>query len=110
MATHRQRLFAVAGWLRPWKRSDSTASSMRPDFPHRTIRFCLKEAGLTLAEIDHVSVPRNPYARLATKILYALRMPSFARERAKVLVKFQGIPEALAQAFEVAWKNARQSR
>jgi carbamoyltransferase len=27
-------------------------------------------------------------------------MPSFARERAKVLVKFTGIPEALAQAFE----------
>jgi carbamoyltransferase len=27
-------------------------------------------------------------------------MPSFARERAKVLTKFKGIPEALAQAFD----------
>ena len=70
-------------------------------FPAQAIRYCLKEAGLTLAEIDHVAVPRNPYARLATKLFYALRMPSFARERAKVLVKFQGIPEALAQAFDV---------
>lgn len=69
-------------------------------FPTQAIRFCLKAAGLTLNEIDHVAVPRNPYARLATKIVYALRMPSFARERAKVLVKFQGIPEALAQAFD----------
>jgi len=69
-------------------------------FPSQAIGYCLKAAGLTLNEIDHVGVPRNPYARLATKILYALRMPSFARERAKVLVKFQSIPEALAQAFE----------
>ena len=76
-------------------------------FPAQAIRYCLKEAGLTLAEIDHVAVPRNPYARLATKILYALRMPSFARGRAKVLVKFQGIPEALAQAFDADPKSIR---
>jgi carbamoyltransferase len=76
-------------------------------FPAQAIRYCLKEAGLTLGEIDYVAVPRNPYARLATKILYALRMPSFARERAKVLVKFQGIPEALAQAFDADPKRIR---
>src|SRR5690349_20305889 len=58
-------------------------------FPAQAIRYCLKEAGLTLAEIDHVAVPRNPYARLATKLFYALRMPSFARERAKVLARFK---------------------
>jgi carbamoyltransferase len=76
-------------------------------FPAQAIRFCLKEAGLTLGEIDHVAVPRNPYARLATKIFYALRMPSFARERAKVLAKFQGIHEALAQAFDADPKKIR---
>jgi len=70
-------------------------------FPAAAIRYCLKEAGLTLSNIDHVAVPRNPYARLGTKLFYALRMPSFARERTKVLVKFKGIPEALAQAFDV---------
>ncbi|MGC1491576.1 MAG: carbamoyltransferase [Candidatus Acidiferrum sp.] len=68
-------------------------------FPAQAIRYCLREAGLELKEIDHVAVPRNPYARLGTKLLYAIRMPSFARERMKVLVKFTGIPEALAQAF-----------
>src|SRR5690242_2619519 len=70
-------------------------------FPWQAIRYCLKAAGLMLNEVDNVAVPRNPYARLATKIFYALRMPSFASERAKVLVKFQGIPKALAQAFDV---------
>jgi carbamoyltransferase len=69
-------------------------------FPAQALRYCLKEAGLTLEDIDHVAVPRNPYARLATKLFYALRMPSFARERAKVLAKFTGIPEALAQTFD----------
>src|ERR1700740_1821026 len=69
-------------------------------FPAHAIRYCLKEAGLTLSEIDHVAVPRNPYARLGTKLFYALRMPSFARERVKVLAKFKGIHEALAAAFE----------
>src|SRR6267154_2262968 len=64
------------------------------------IRYCLKEAGLKLEEIDHVAVPRNPLARLGTKLFYALRMPSFARGRAKVLVKFTGVREALAAAFD----------
>jgi carbamoyltransferase len=70
-------------------------------FPAQAIHYCLREAGLTLADIDHVGVPRNPYARLGTKIFYALRMPSFARERAKVLMKFTGVREALARAFDV---------
>ena len=69
-------------------------------FPAQAIRYCLKEAGLTLSDIDHVAVPRNPYARLGTKLFYALRMPSFARGRAKVLAKFTGVREALAAAFD----------
>src|SRR5271166_134222 len=69
-------------------------------FPAAAIRYCLKEAGITLSDIDHVAVPRNPYARLGTKLFYAMRMRSFARDRIKVLAKFTGIPEALAQAFD----------
>jgi carbamoyltransferase len=69
-------------------------------FPAAAIRYCLKVAGIRLSEIDHVAVPRNPYARLATKLWYAVRMPSFARERIRVISKFTGIPKALAEAFE----------
>ncbi len=76
-------------------------------FPAQAIRYCLHAAGLTLADVDHVGVPRNPWARLGTKLFYAMRMPSFARERAKVLVKFTGVPEALAQAFETDPQNVR---
>src|SRR5262250_1592654 len=76
-------------------------------FPAAAIRYCLRAAGITVSEVDHVAVPRNPYARLGTKLFYALRMPSFARERAKVLAKFTGIPEALATAFAVAPEKLR---
>jgi len=69
-------------------------------FPAKAIRYCLEEAGLSLADIDHVAVPRNPYARLGTKLFYAIRMPSFARGRVKVLRKFTGVREALASAFD----------
>jgi carbamoyltransferase len=69
-------------------------------FPAAAIRYCLKEAGLTLSDIDHVAVPRNPYARLGTKLWYAVRMPSFARERARVITKFTGIPGVLAGVFD----------
>ena len=74
-------------------------------FPAAAIRYCLIEAGITLADVHHVAVPRNPYARLGTKLFYAMKMPSFARERAKVLAKFTGIPEALAAAFDVDPKS-----
>ena len=30
-------------------------------FPAQAIRYCLKQAGLTLGEIHHVAVPRNRY-------------------------------------------------
>jgi carbamoyltransferase len=76
-------------------------------FPALAIRYCLATAGLTLRDIDHVAVPRNPYARMMTKIFYSLKMPSFARERAKVIVKFTGIPEALAAAFDLDPKTLK---
>ena len=76
-------------------------------FPSAAIRYCLEAAGITLAEVTHVAIPRNPWARLGTKLLYAMKMPGFARERAKVLAKFTGIPEALAQAFDIDPKKIR---
>src|SRR5580700_7633692 len=57
-------------------------------FPANAVRHCLAEAGLTAREIDHVAVPRDPWARMGTKLFYALRMPRFALERSKVLTRF----------------------
>jgi carbamoyltransferase len=76
-------------------------------FPAASIRYCLETAGISLSEVDHIAVPRNPWARLGTKLFYAMKMPSFARERTKVLARFVGIPEALAQAFDAAPEKIR---
>jgi carbamoyltransferase len=71
-------------------------------FPSAAIRYCLDAAGITIAEVDHIAIPRDPWTRLGTKLLYAVKMPSLARARAKVLARFIGIPETLAHAFDIA--------
>ena len=76
-------------------------------FPANSIRHCLNEAGLTIAEIDHVAIPRNPWARLGTKLFYALRMPRFALDRSKVLTRFSGIHEELAATCDVGPETIR---
>jgi len=76
-------------------------------FPAQAIRHCLAEAGLTIREIDHIAIPRNPWARLGTKLLYAMRMPRFAFERTKVLTRFSGIDEELAAACDVGAETIR---
>jgi carbamoyltransferase len=76
-------------------------------FPANAIRHCLTEAGLSLRDIDHVAIPRNPWARLGRKLLYAARLPHFALERSRVLGRFSGIQESLAAACAVDPKTLR---
>jgi carbamoyltransferase len=76
-------------------------------FPAAAIRYCLDAAGITLGEVDHIAIPRDPRARLGTKLLYSLRMPSFALERLKVMGQFAGISETLAKAFDVSPDSIR---
>ncbi|HKV06200.1 MAG TPA: carbamoyltransferase C-terminal domain-containing protein [Candidatus Acidoferrales bacterium] len=75
--------------------------------PARAIQFCLEQAGAKLTEVDHIAVPRDPWARLGTKLRYALRMPRFALDRLRVMRRFAGIREDLAGAFEVAPEEIR---
>jgi len=69
-------------------------------FPACAIRYCLEEAGLSLREIDHIAIPRNPWARLPTKLFYAARMPRFAWDRYRALRKFRGLSSELAAACD----------
>ncbi|MGH9747229.1 MAG: carbamoyltransferase family protein [Candidatus Acidiferrales bacterium] len=75
--------------------------------PARAIQYCLDQAGVKLSEVDHIAIPRDPMARLATKLRFALRMPRFALERARVMARFAGIREDLASAFEISPENIR---
>src|SRR6202035_280182 len=75
--------------------------------PARAIQYCLDQAGVKLTEVDHIAIPRDPRARLATKLRFAMRMPRFAFERARVMARFAGIREDLASAFEIAPQSIR---
>src|SRR3984885_12580782 len=70
--------------------------------PARAIQFCLDQAGAKLAEVDHIAVPRDPWARLGTKLRFAVRMPRFALDRMRVVRRFAGVREDLAAAFDLA--------
>ena len=71
-------------------------------FPAQAIRYCLAAANVTIHEIDRVVLARDPSARLATKMLYAAKMPRLAIERLKVWQKIATIQEELGNAFEIA--------
>src|SRR6202047_33298 len=71
-------------------------------FPVRAIQYCLNVAGVKLYEVDHIAIPRDPWARLGTKLRYAMRMPRFALDRMRVMARFAGIRDELSSGFEVA--------
>src|SRR6266852_6071426 len=76
-------------------------------FPARAIQYCLDVAGVKLSEVDHIAIPRDPWARLGTKLRYAARMPRFALDRMRVIARFAGIRDELATAFDVAPEKIR---
>ena len=54
-------------------------------FPSEAIRYCLREGGITVGQIDHIAVNRNPNANLLKKALFAFaKRPSLAAVRDKL--------------------------
>lgn len=71
-------------------------------FPSQSIKWCLKEAGLSLSDIDVVAVNQDGRANLGRKVAYAmLRRPSpkLVMDRLKNRSKRRRIPELLTEAF-----------
>lgn len=71
-------------------------------FPQRSIAYCLAEAGLSLSDIDHVALNRDPNANFFRKLGYVLRRrPSFnlVRQRLANRRLWKDIDGLLAQAF-----------
>ncbi len=44
-------------------------------FPAQAITFCLKEAGITLDQVDYIAIGRDPNAKLDKKLAYVLKNP-----------------------------------
>lgn len=45
-------------------------------FPTQAIRFCLREAGISLADVDHITIGRDPKAKFMNKLHYLRRNPN----------------------------------
>src|SRR5580658_4715284 len=39
-------------------------------FPSMAVEFCLREAGVSLSQVDHIAIGRDPYAKLGKKLLF----------------------------------------
>ncbi len=73
-------------------------------FPTESIRYCLNEAGISVEDIDHVAVNRNPTANLLKKALFALsKHPSLnlIKDRLKNATKVKDIKSKLCEEFNI---------
>src|SRR5688572_128885 len=44
-------------------------------FPSQAIQFCLREAGITLKDVDHIAIGRDPSAKMRKKLMFLLKNP-----------------------------------
>lgn len=44
-------------------------------FPSMAVEFCLREAGITLKDVDHIAIGRDPKAKFDKKIMFLLKNP-----------------------------------
>ncbi len=83
-------------------------------FPRHAIAFCLKEAKISIDDVDYIAVARNPYAHLLRKIFYRVtnipkRGEIFSNvERLNFMRKVINIRSTLSKAFNC--KNSLASK
>lgn len=73
-------------------------------FPSEAIRYCLDEAGVSIDQVDHFAINRNPSANLVKKALFAFgKRPSLGAvtDRLRNAGKIKGVAELLAAALGV---------
>ncbi len=73
-------------------------------FPALATAWCLADAGLTAADIDHVAIGRDPRANLGAKLRRTLRNPpslSYLRSRVANAAQVQDVKSRLVEALGV---------
>jgi carbamoyltransferase len=71
-------------------------------FPTEAIRYCLQEAGVALAQIDHVAVNQDGKANLGRKLAFTIQQRpdlGLVLDRVRNRRERAGVAEQLAQAF-----------
>lgn len=78
-------------------------------FPAHAIRYCLEAAGITVEELDHVGISRDPSAHLHKKILFAATRAGFQQIKDRIgnAAKVRDLKEELAHVLGVSKKTLR---
>ncbi len=78
--------------------------------PTESIKFCLKEAGITLRDVDYITVSRDPKAKIGEKIRYALSNALSLRtiqSRAKNSMKIKNLKAEIAERLGFDPRNIK---
>ena len=78
-------------------------------FPINAIKYCLDVAGISIDQVDHITINRNPKQKLLKKVLFAstkLFNLNFIKNRLKILKKINSLKEEFEKHFQ-ATVNAK---
>jgi len=73
-------------------------------FPSESIKFCLKEAGIEISDVDYITISRDPSANIYKKITHSLKnLVSFKtlKDRLANTKKIGSVKEELSKALGV---------
>lgn len=74
-------------------------------FPSKAIEFCLKEAGVSIQEVDHIAIGRDPRAKFLRKLLFFASRPieSFVHTKERLFnqKKVSSVEEEFALHFGI---------
>ncbi len=83
-------------------------------FPSKAIEFCLKEAGISLDQVDHIAIGRDPSAKLQKKIMFLLKNPgggfNAVLDRLKNAKKVSSLEDEFANLFPHTDKSVLKSK
>lgn len=83
-------------------------------FPALAIEFCLKEAGITIDELDHIAIGRDPKAKFWKKVMFALTHPavglSTIGSRLKNARQVSSLEEEFMKIFPTADKEKLKAK
>jgi len=78
-------------------------------FPAKAIQFCIDEAGITLDQVDHIAIGRDPMAKLFKKFMFVAQHPSIGfkaiKERSINRKQITGLDHEFSLHFPGVDKN-----
>ena len=79
-------------------------------FPSEAIKFCLKDAGITISDVDYITIGRNPSAHLGKKIVSSLKKLAnfqFIKDRVANIKKVTSLKSEIAKGLGVNESDIR---